>query len=154
MQFLVPPLLSAPLVTGHPQGLPGDQPDPMEQTRVQPVSDARDPEARMKEGQSPTQFWAAVNGKPDPDNHTAPPSIMQITISRMLDEQNPARKREVEAPPVEEPEPRFETRAATEPRETRQAESGPDQPVAVATDSPDQPSETKEARSSVFSTLP
>jgi len=102
MQFSGLSLLSAPVTTGHPHGLPSDRQDPMEQTRIKPIADTRDPEARLREGQAPSKFWSAVQGEPDPSSHTAPPSIMQITISRMLDEQNIQKSPEpdsTEAPP-------------------------------------------------------
>ncbi|MBW4985847.1 hypothetical protein KZZ07_25215 [Mameliella sp. CS4] len=89
MQVTVTPLLTAPQVTGHPQGLPEVSRDPASETRVKPIADARDPEAGLREGQAPAKFWRAANGEPDPDANTAPPSIMQITISRMLEEQAP-----------------------------------------------------------------
>ncbi|MGP6088283.1 hypothetical protein [Antarctobacter jejuensis] len=165
MQFLVPPLLSAPQVTGHPQGLPRGRPDPLEQTRVKPISDARDPEARMKEGQSPTQFWSAVNGEPDPDNHTAPPSIMQITISRMLDEQISSHKAEAEVPPLGEAEPDADpdpakdintpdTRAQAANKEAADKEKDSARPEQRQLARPDQPFGSNALRNSVFSTLP
>jgi hypothetical protein len=89
MQVTATPLLTAPQLTGHPQGLPDVPRDPASETRVKPIADARDPEAGLREGQAPAKFWRAVNGEPDPDANTAPPSIMQIAISRMLEEQAP-----------------------------------------------------------------
>lgn len=89
MQVTITPLLTAPQVTGHPQGLPEVSREPASETRVKPIADARDPEAGLREGQAPANFWRAANGEPDPDANTAPPSIMQITISRMLEEQAP-----------------------------------------------------------------
>ncbi|WP_143595895.1 hypothetical protein [Tropicibacter naphthalenivorans] len=59
----------------------------LRETRVQPIADARDPEAPMREGQSAEKFWRSASGLPDPDSHMAPPSIMQIKISQMLDQQ-------------------------------------------------------------------
>ncbi|WP_420326240.1 hypothetical protein [Mameliella sp.] len=89
MQVTATPLLTAPQVTGHPQGLPDAPREPARETRVKPIADARDPEAGLREGLAPDKFWRAANGEPDPDANTAPPSIMQITISRMLAEQAP-----------------------------------------------------------------
>lgn len=153
MQVQVAPLLTAPQVTGHPHGLPGAQPDPMEHTRVKPVADARDPEARMQEGQAPTKFWGAVIGEPDPASHTAPPSIMQITISRMLDEQNPAKRDQAEPEPADtrradRATPGFEP-TAREAVASQETGERPETPAPRA-----QSPEDSEARSSVFTTLP
>ena len=89
MQTNFPPTLTAPQVTGHPQGLPGEQPETRAQTKVQPIANARNPEARLNDGLEPTKFWRAAIGQPDPSTNAPPPSIMQITISRLLDAQNP-----------------------------------------------------------------
>lgn len=147
MQVTKPPTLTAPQVTGHPQGLPGDRPAPDEQTKVKPIADARNPDARLNDGVAPTKFWSAANGKPDPDANTAPPSIMQITISRMLDEQSPRKTAPAptdvdadSAPPTDAPK-------ATE------ADTGADMTMdAPAPD--DQSDAPKDARKSVLSTLP
>ncbi|MBY6116998.1 hypothetical protein KUW09_22055 [Mameliella alba] len=119
MQFTVSPLLTAPQVSGHPQGLPEVRPPNADPAKITPIADSRNPEAGLKDGKAPTKFWRAVNGEPDPATHAAPPSIMQITISQMLDEQSP--------------DNRGDTAADT---------------------APDQVSGGKDARSSVFSTLP
>ncbi|WGW03797.1 hypothetical protein [Tropicibacter oceani] len=55
----------------------------------------------MSDGQPPAQFWRAANGEPDPNKHLAPPSIMQIKISQMLDEQ--ASEQAEDSPEAEEP---------------------------------------------------
>ena len=160
MPMSVSPLLTAPQVTGHPHGLPEPSSDRGDRTRVTPIADARDPQARLKDGQVPTQFWRAVNGEPDPSNHTAPPSIMQITISRMLDEQAPrqdaAGKGDPEGaktgadPTTPPPAPRSDRSATGMEAETttRAAQTaGPSDPATASA------SENR-ARRSVFSTLP
>lgn len=158
MPMSVSPLLTAPQVTGHPQGLPDPRAERSDRTRVKPIADARDPQARLKDGQAPTQFWRAVNGEPDLSTHTAPPSIMQITISRMLDEQapkpdtagksepkGPKTRADTEKPPASArlPDPGME--AETTPRAAQTA--GPSDPATASA------SENR-ARRSVFSTLP
>lgn len=155
MPLSVSPLLTAPQVTGHPHGLPDPQAGRGEPMRVKPIADARNPEARLKDGQAPTQFWRAVNGEPDPSTHTAPPSIMQITITRLLDAQAPR----PEAPTEPDPET---SEAVTEGAATsapgRQAKPAPADPGAGQQPRADQPAEPPEtdkpARRSVFSTLP
>ena len=88
---------TAPLATGHPHGLPEARKPAKPQTRVLPIALTRDPEAALTRGQPPVGFWRAVSGEPDPD-HIAPPSIMQIEISRLLDAQ-----RDGSAPPEDAP---------------------------------------------------
>jgi hypothetical protein len=89
MQITFSPLLSAPQSTGHPLGLPDAQQNLRIPIRVKPVVDAHSPDAQLTKGQSPVHFWRAVNGQPDPAAHIAPPSILQIAIDRLLDEQSP-----------------------------------------------------------------
>lgn len=138
MQNIFPPSLLAPQVTGHPQGLPGDRQPESAQTKIKPIADARNPEARLKDGLAPAKFWRAANGDPDPTANAAPPSIMQITISRMLDEQAPDPRSDA-APPRNNPldQPPTNPRAYGDP-----------------TSAINQPTESKDARSSVLSTLP
>ncbi|WP_141194889.1 hypothetical protein [Maliponia aquimaris] len=120
--------------------------------RVKPIADARNPEARLKDGQAPTQFWRAVNGEPDPSTHAAPPSIMQITISRMLDAQAP------KPDAAQEPEPAPPTtrvEAGQPAHQTSPAETDPKaEPMPRAAQGADPPSPEKPARRSVFNTLP
>ena len=65
--------------------LPGDT------TRAErpqmPIAFSRDPKAALAKGQPPIQFWRTVRGEPDPATHVAPPSILQIRITQLLDEQ-------------------------------------------------------------------
>lgn len=88
MQVNVPTSKTTSQPTGQLQGLPDKRTASPEQAKVKPIADARNPEAELKEGLVPTKFWRAAIGKPDPSANAAPPSIMQITISRMLDAQN------------------------------------------------------------------
>ncbi|WP_425074956.1 hypothetical protein [Sagittula sp. S175] len=78
--------LSAPQVTGHPLGLPGAPVKKPSIPEVQPILDSRRPETQLGSG-SPRTFYYAVQGEVDPVKHNPPPSIMQIKISQMLQDQ-------------------------------------------------------------------
>ncbi|MEQ5871061.1 hypothetical protein J4E08_14315 [Sagittula sp. NFXS13] len=78
---------SAPLATGHPLSLPGAPDTTRSVTKVQPILDARRPETQLGNATSPSGFWRAAQNKPDPTTHNPPPSIMQIKISQMLQDQ-------------------------------------------------------------------
>jgi hypothetical protein len=81
-------LYLAPWSTGHPQGLPEAQRKSNKVTKVQAIDEARNPELSLNAGgAAPTDFWRKANGDPDPNAHNAPPSIMQIKITQMLEEQ-------------------------------------------------------------------
>ncbi|WP_417206657.1 hypothetical protein [Antarctobacter sp.] len=149
MQVIIPPTHSAPQATGHPQGLPGDRTESNTQTKIKPIADARNPESRLNEGLAPTKFWRAANGEPDPSTNAPPPSIMQITISRMLDAQIPAfGSREPPAAASERTEAESEAMGAANRPEPNPVTST----VSPATD--DQSAEPNDSRSSVLSTLP
>ena len=96
MQLSVLPLLSAPPVAGHAQGLPGERPEPPAPDRIKPILDARNPEARLKEGLAPSKFWRAATGQPDPATGDVPPSILQIRITRLLEDQAPPDRARIE----------------------------------------------------------
>ena len=76
----------APLATGHPLGLPQDPRKNHPPQRVSAVPDGQLP-STFDKGQTPASFWRVIAGKPDPASHVAPPSIMQLEISRLLDDQ-------------------------------------------------------------------
>lgn len=78
--------LSAPQVTGHPHALPGAPEKKPPLAEVQPILDARRPETQLGRN-SPRTFYFAVQNEPDPVAHNPPPSIMQIKISQMLQDQ-------------------------------------------------------------------
>lgn len=81
-------LYLAPWSTGHPQGLPEAQKKSNKVIKVQAIEEARNPELSLNAGTAaPTDFWRKANGDPDPNAHNAPPSIMQIKITQMLEEQ-------------------------------------------------------------------
>ncbi|MBN9890434.1 hypothetical protein [Salipiger abyssi] len=88
MQFTGVPPAVAPLATGHPLGLPAVPDGPARETKVQPVSEqARTGTDGETSGQPPADFWRGLTGLPNPAKHVAPPSIMQIKISAILEEQ-------------------------------------------------------------------
>lgn len=87
MQIAGPSLWIAPLATGHPHGLPGVKRPEKQSTKVQPLDQSRNPDAALARHQAPENFWKAANGDPVPEDHIAPPTIMQLKISQMLDEQ-------------------------------------------------------------------
>ena len=77
--------------SGSDRSFPGHSSQEGRNRRAAPavhVIDSRNPEALKAQGQSPAQFWRSSNGGIDPDQHVAPPSIMQIKISQMLDAQD------------------------------------------------------------------
>lgn len=111
--------LSAPQVTGHPLGLPGAPDRKTSVTEVQPILDARRPETQLGRG-SPRTFYYAVQNKPDPATHNPPPSIMQIKISQILQDQALGTK---DAEP--KPEPETGAQKTSDPaKEAREAKSG------------------------------
>ena len=78
----------APLATGHPLGLPASPPGPAVETKVQPIAQqARTGTDPDPGGEPPSNFWRGLTGLPDPSKHVAPPSIMQIRIAALLQEQ-------------------------------------------------------------------
>jgi hypothetical protein len=79
--------MSAPQVTGHPFGLPAPKEPVADVQKVQPILDARHPETQLGNQNPPSEFWRLVQGEPDPLTHEGPPSIMQIKISQMLNDQ-------------------------------------------------------------------
>ena len=87
MQIMSLSVPIAPQTTGHPYGLPENRAPVRRETRIEPVANARNPDAGFKDGKKPLQFWRSASGSVDPSTHIAPPSIMQIKISQMLSEQ-------------------------------------------------------------------
>jgi len=88
-------------------GQPSGQGDLVSATRgcteIKPIVKRGDTTAALAEGQGPENFWRAVNGTPNPDGHTAPPSIVQIKISRILEEQATAPVKDRAEPQQEAP---------------------------------------------------
>lgn len=79
----------APLSLGSATG--GQENDPTatsDPKRITPITKRGEPNVDMRLGMTPESFWrTAAAGAPDPANHTAPPSVMQIRISQLLDAQ-------------------------------------------------------------------
>lgn len=145
----------APLSTGHPAGLPKAPKKPMPHTRVT-APGSGDAMAGFMQGQDPSNFWRAASGQPDPAMHIAPPSIMQMKITQMLDDQAQDQAGTAD-PQASEPTPEAE-QIAEAPKtldvpESDQAERVPKANTASAPQAPYDPAEAI-ARSSVFSTLP
>ncbi len=98
MHFSVLPTWAAPLSTGHPFGLPDatGQSKTGRTKSVPAVSPQSSTDSGMMQEKSPTQFWRATGGQadwratggqPDLSAHVAPPSIMQLKISELLNRQ-------------------------------------------------------------------
>lgn len=145
----------APLATGHPAGLPKTPKKPLPHTRVT-APGGGDAMAGFMQGQDPTNFWRAASGQPDPATHIAPPSIMQMKITQMLDDQaqDQARIADPQAPePATEAEQSAEAPKTRDVADSDQSERTPEPDAASAPQAPYDPAEAI-ARSSVFSTLP
>ncbi|MCA0998453.1 hypothetical protein [Alloyangia pacifica] len=100
MQFTGVPQVVAPLATGHPLGLPGAPVRTAEETKVQPVKEQSTTDTDQggeygADGQPPASFWRSLTGMPDPSSHVAPPSIMQLRITALLEEQAEALLKEL-----------------------------------------------------------
>ncbi|MBS0125360.1 hypothetical protein [Thetidibacter halocola] len=116
MKLVGIPAWYAPHSTGHPLGLPEPARKPPSVT-VKPIAKRSDPDATLSDGKPPLQFWRSAGGEPDPATHVAPPTIMQLKISRMLEDQAKGMAETAEpvsdkrdAPP--EPAPAMQTEGA------------------------------------------
>ncbi|SNR27866.1 hypothetical protein [Puniceibacterium sediminis] len=107
MHFSVLPPWAAPVSTGHPFGLPETSAQTKSVTRVTAVTQQSSSDTDMMQEKSPTQFWRAAGGEPDPTTHVAPPSIIQLKISAMLTKQ-------AEFPPGQGPEGEQDVEAGKE----------------------------------------
>lgn len=96
--------LGAPQGSDLPPGLPGDKAESIGPAQVlRPIVGARDADTQRSEG-PPARFWRTLNGGVDPSTHIAPPSMMQIKITQMLDEQAVALSEAPEAEDFAQPE--------------------------------------------------
>ncbi len=159
MQITVAPPNFAPLSTGHPFGLPGANRPQDAQKRVTPVTQSNGSNTAQTQTRPPNLPMPRQNGSPDGEARVAPPSIMQIKISQILDAQ--ASKRREEAADLDEVE---QTAAAPQKPavddkeapavETETAETEPQE----ATPNPDAKRAYEDtanlSRNAVFSTLP
>ncbi|WP_353472778.1 hypothetical protein PVT71_01745 [Salipiger sp. H15] len=67
----------------------------MQPVKEQSTTDTDHATDHGSEGQSASGLWRSLTGVPDPANHVAPPSIMQIRISALLEEQAEALLKEL-----------------------------------------------------------
>ena len=93
MYFSVLPNWAAPVTTGHPFGLPESGMRTRSTARVPVVSEQSSSDTGFMQEKSPTRYWRAAGETPEPENHCPPPSILQLKISAMLDEQAEAQTR-------------------------------------------------------------
>ncbi len=93
MYFSVLPNWAAPVTTGHPFGLPEAGMRGKSTARVPTVSEQPSSDTGFMQEKSPTRYRRAAGEPPEPENHCPPPSILQLRISAMLEEQAEAQAR-------------------------------------------------------------
>lgn len=93
----------APLATGHTVGLPEPTPKTPPHKRVSEPARAQTATG-FEQGQKPADFWRAATGQPNPQTHIAPPSLMQLRITQMLDNQVKAQQETAEVTDPASPE--------------------------------------------------
>ncbi len=86
MQFtgVLPSL--APLATGHPHGLPAPADGPPTVTRVQPVAEQANIGTDAGTDHEPPREARLLQAR-QKESHSAPPSVVQIRIAKLLQEQ-------------------------------------------------------------------
>lgn len=77
----------APLATGHPFGLPEAKGEAPKATRIQPVVDLQKKDDMQSDRHVPQLPWFGSKDDKEPVERPAPPSLMQIKITQMLNEQ-------------------------------------------------------------------
>ncbi|SLN43296.1 hypothetical protein ROJ8625_02143 [Roseivivax jejudonensis] len=86
MQITLPAIPAAPLVSGHPFGVPGVPPRGPDPRRVEatpaPSSADNAPDRRLATASPREELQAALAS---PADHIAPPTIMQLRIAAMLE---------------------------------------------------------------------
>lgn len=85
MQFSITTLAMAPMITGHPLGLPEAKRSTKSPFEIKPITKRGDIDTAIAEARTPAEFRRAVSGRPHPDQ-AAPPSMLQIRISQLLAE--------------------------------------------------------------------
>ncbi|WP_150297803.1 hypothetical protein [Salipiger aestuarii] len=116
MQFTgVLPAL-APLATGHPQGLPDPADGPPPVTRVQPVAEQADIGADPGTDREPPSEARQLQSRQTPER-SAPPSVIQIRIAKMLQDQAEKLATDRQPPPAGGPD-LDQTTPAIEPADT------------------------------------
>ena len=103
MQISGPITSLAPLATGHPVGLPEPTPKTPPHKRVSEPVRAQT-STGFEQGKKPADFWRAATGQPNPQTHIAPPSLMQLRITQMLDDQVKAQQETAEVTDPASPE--------------------------------------------------
>lgn len=86
MQFPSLSQFLAPLATGHPQGLPAVQNEPARVSRVQPVKEQASTGTQAGTDQDPSSEFRQMVAKQS-SQRISPPSVMQIRIAQMLQDQ-------------------------------------------------------------------
>ncbi|ETX27342.1 hypothetical protein [Roseivivax isoporae] len=84
MQITLPAHPAAPLVTGHPMGLPASPgaPDPRRVASAAPSQNGDHAPGRRAAADAHADLERALE---NPDDHVAPPSIMQLRIAALRD---------------------------------------------------------------------
>lgn len=110
MQFSISTLSMAPMITGHPLGLPEAKRSTKSPFEIKPITKRGDIDTAIADARTPAEFRRAVSGRPHPDQ-AAPPSMLQIRISQLLAEETKP------AQPTDDPaaEAAEDTEAAAEP---------------------------------------
>lgn len=86
MQFSITTLAMAPMITGHPLGLPEAKRSTKSPFEIKPISKRGDIDTAIADARTPAEFRRAVSGRPHADQ-AAPPSMLQIRISQLLAEE-------------------------------------------------------------------
>ncbi|WP_375258493.1 hypothetical protein [Citreimonas sp.] len=86
MQFSITTLSMAPMITGHPLGLPEGKRTTKSPLEIKPITKRGDVDTAVANARTPAEFRRAVSGKPEHDR-AAPPSMLQIRISQLLAEE-------------------------------------------------------------------
>lgn len=127
--------LGVPQGSTYRPGLSGQPADASGSREVLPVVGARDAATQRQEG-PPAQFWRTLNGGPDPATHIAPPSIMQIKISQLLDAQAGSIDDEAKSENASKPEAANADQAPNRPTDSTDPEAGPGEEGSTAETDP------------------
>ncbi|MDO6587267.1 hypothetical protein Q4543_17275 [Salipiger sp. 1_MG-2023] len=105
MQFPSLTQFLAPLATGHPQGLPAVQSEPARISRVQPVKEQASTGTQTGTDQDPSAESRQMVARQS-SQRISPPSVMQIRIAQMLQDQADKMQSEsASAPKPADPQP-------------------------------------------------
>ncbi len=133
MQFSVLPNWAAPLSTGHSFGLPETGVQVKSVTRVAAVSKQSFSDTGMMQEKSPPPFSRPATGQRGASTNVAPPSIMQLKISELLNTQaQNLAGQAAEADPEVDSEPEAPELVSRDPEETEKPkERAPNQHQAI-----------------------